>query len=539
MEEILEAVEKVKNGDDSYFHIIYERTRNVALAVIRKYCSSQSDYEDILQETYFKVYRNIGQLEDNRKIQPWINKIAANTAISASMKKKPMMFSEMADEEGNIPEFEDESGRFSPEIITGRQAVAQIVTEILDTLPEDQRTALWMVYGQKITIREMADNLRISENTIKSRLYQGRKKLLERKGEFQKLGVELTIIPVSVLISCAFDESVYGAAGTAGAGAAAGSTVFNGAAEGEISGASAGGSLTSSSAVGGAAAAAAGAGMSFGIKAAIGLACVVVAAGGGFAAKTIFTSHKEAAAEIQENEDENDIEKLPEDETEVEAEKVERTYEEISEEYTEDELETIAEETAEEENIEEAVGESVSETETETAGQESKGAVSAVFDHVYGTENESAVISGVDQNGNVVWTYETGQYGMAQLDRIGEIGSYNDTYYFVEDGAVMALNLSDGSVKWKNEDFVGSCTAYDFGEDGTLYLTGYLGPDLFVTDQNGNTIYRMESFESDYYWPYELICQDDGILLTMEGTPSGNPAHILVSYGDFSYRVVD
>lgn len=141
------------------------------------------------------------------------------------MKKKPMMFSELADEEGNIPDFEDESGRFSPEIITGRQALSQIVDEILSTLSEDQRTALWMVYGQKITIREMAENLGISENTIKSRLFQGRKKLMERKGDFRKLGVELTIIPISAIISCAFEDTVYAAAAEAalaGAGAAAG-----------------------------------------------------------------------------------------------------------------------------------------------------------------------------------------------------------------------------------------------------------------------------------------------------------------------------
>ncbi len=225
MNELMNAVKELKGGSAAAFQLVYEQTRTVALAVIRKYCDNPSDHEDILQETYLKVYKYIGQLDDDEKIQPWINRIAANTAVRYNMKKKPMMFSELADEEGNIPDFEDESGRFSPEIITGRQALSQIVDEILSTLPEDQRTALWMVYGQKITIREMAENLGISENTIKSRLFQGRKKLMERKGDFRKLGVELTIIPISAIISCAFEDTVYAAAAEAalaGAGAAAG-----------------------------------------------------------------------------------------------------------------------------------------------------------------------------------------------------------------------------------------------------------------------------------------------------------------------------
>lgn len=232
------------------------------------------------------------------------------------MKKKPMMFSELADEEGNIPDFEDESGRFSPEIITGRQALSQIVDEILSTLPEDQRTALWMVYGQKITIREMAENLGISENTIKSRLFQGRKKLMERKGDFRKLGVELTIIPISAIISCAFEDTVYAAAAEAalaGAGAAAGYGAYKagqgigaGAAGQSAAGAgntgmasasagNAGAAVSSAGNAGAAASAGAGgagmaasgaaaAGVSIGVKAAAVVVGAAVITGGGFMA---------------------------------------------------------------------------------------------------------------------------------------------------------------------------------------------------------------------------------------------------------------
>ena len=136
------------------------------------------------------------------------------------MKKWPTMFSDMADDDGNIPDFEDESGTFNPEKIADRKAVSAAVTQILDSLPYDQRTALWMVYGQQVTIKEMAANLGISENTIKSRLYQGRQKLMARKDDFRKYGIELTAIPVSVLVAMAFQDTVY-AAETVGAAAGA------------------------------------------------------------------------------------------------------------------------------------------------------------------------------------------------------------------------------------------------------------------------------------------------------------------------------
>ena len=568
MDELLQAVEMVKRGDDSYFHVIYEKTRGMALAVIRKYNRDQADHEDILQETYLKAYTHMGQLKDNARIQSWINQIAANTAITAAMKKKPTMFSEMEDEEGNVPDIEDESGRFSPEIITGRKAMTQIVTEILDTLPEDQRIALWMVYGQKITIREMAESLGISENTIKSRLYQGRKKLLERKSDFRNLGVELTIIPVSVVISCAFQESDYGAVGEGaaaagaaasaasygqasgtwtpsgvssagnmtGSGAASGTPAFAGSSSagaanaGSFSAGSAAFSGASSAAAGTASSAAAGAaaaGMGLGVKIAVGLVCAAVVAGGGFAVKTAVTMHREAAAEY---ETEGEREEIQEEEDGA-----------ISEAGSEGEGGIASDTAAGEDETDPGTG---IETEAETAEGSAAGeqalAVSVSIEHIYSSTDESAVISGTDQAGNVVWTYETGTYGMTQLYRISEIGVFGDTYYLVEDGAVIALDRSDGSVKWKNEEFAGGGPAFDFGSDGNLYLCGYLGPDLFVVDPDGNTVYRKESFNSDYYWPYELECREDGILLTMEGAPysSAVPVHMLISYGDHSYTIL-
>lgn len=597
MDELLQAVEMVKRGDDSYFHVIYEKTRGMALAVIRKYNRDQADHEDILQETYLKAYTHMGQLKDNARIQSWINQIAANTAITAAMKKKPTMFSEMEDEEGNVPDIEDESGRFSPEIITGRKAMTQIVTEILDTLPEDQRIALWMVYGQKITIREMAESLGISENTIKSRLYQGRKKLLERKSDFRKLGVELTIIPVSVVISCAFQESVYAAVGEGaaaagaaasaasygqasgtwtpsgvssagnmtGSGAASGTPAFAGSSSagaanaGSFSAGSAAFSGASSAAAGTASSAAAGAaaaGMGLGVKIAVGLVCAAVVAGGGFAVKTAVTMHREAAAEYETEEEIEEIREEeanegeePEGETGLLADSGQEEAEERGDDFREEEDGAISETGSEGEGgiaSDTAAGEDETdpgigiETAEGSAAGEQALAVSVSIEHIYSSTDESAVISGTDQAGNVVWTYETGTYGMTQLYRISEIGVFVDTYYLVEDGAVIALDRSDGSVKWKNEEFAGGGPAFDFGSDGNLYLCGYLGPDLFVVDPDGNTVYRKESFNSDYYWPYELECREDGILLTMEGAPysSAVPVHMLISYGDHSYTIL-
>ena len=307
MDKLIEAVRGIKSGKEESFRELYDLTNKTALAVIRRYCDVSGDYEDILQETYIKVYKSIKDLENEDKAQAWINKIAANTAIRHNMKKRPTLFTEMADEEGQIPDFEDENENANPEAVADKKAVTSIINEVMKSLPEDQRDALWMVYGQRISIREMAESLGISENTIKSRLFQGRKKLLARKEDFRRLGIEISIIPVSVLVSVAYNEEVYAAtaASAAGTGYASGK-VFSeiadklkeksgstaAAAEMEGTAAATGiggaaGSVGTAGAEGIAGAAAAGkigtaiAGMSIGAKAAVAGVAAVALVGGG------------------------------------------------------------------------------------------------------------------------------------------------------------------------------------------------------------------------------------------------------------------
>lgn len=170
----------------------------------------------------------------------------------------------------------------------------------------------------------------------------------------------------------------------------------------------------------------------------------------------------------------------------------------------------------------------------------SKQAVSVTFKANIIEENEgfmqSAIIKGLDEKNNVIWTYKTKEYACTELDRVNEIGIKNNKYYFVEDRVVTTLNLSDGSVLWKNEDFGGSSSAYTFDEKGTLYLCGYYGPHLFIVDKNGKTMHKVDSFENDYMWPSKIKYESNKITITFDNSPSGNEADCIVDLKDYSYH---
>lgn len=138
------------------------------------------------------------------------------------------------------------------------------------------------------------------------------------------------------------------------------------------------------------------------------------------------------------------------------------------------------------------------------------------FTHnISGDTGEYAVIEGCNAAGQVIWRYTTESYAPAQLNRVGEIGSADDIFYFFEDNNVIAMYRNSGTILWRNSTGCGSPIDASFiDEDHTLYISGSLGPDLLMIDRQGNTVYHIEFFyPNSYYWPIDL--QKDGDWLTI------------------------
>ncbi|MCD8154957.1 MAG: hypothetical protein LUF78_09795 [Clostridiales bacterium] len=139
-----------------------------------------------------------------------------------------------------------------------------------------------------------------------------------------------------------------------------------------------------------------------------------------------------------------------------------------------------------------------------------------------------AVLTGHDSAGATVWTYTTESYYQAQLTAVYEIGIKDDAYYFVESGTVTALNLSAGEVLWKNSEFGGSGGTC-MGENG-IYLTGYLNPDFFAVSYSGETLKKIDVFDEQYFWAYNVEQKDENTLwVYMEGSLNEGTAESVFS----------
>lgn len=167
------------------------------------------------------------------------------------------------------------------------------------------------------------------------------------------------------------------------------------------------------------------------------------------------------------------------------------------------------------------------------------------FQNIYENSREHAVITAKLQDGNVLWTVETESYEAAQLENCVPIGQNGDGYYYVEAGIVVKLDLETGKEVWKCTDVnVGSPaqTATAFGDDGTIYISGYLEPEFVEIDKNGKLIYKIQKFSEDsqYFWPYKMEYRSSYIKIYFEGNLDEDKDTVVqLNLDDYSYATED
>ena len=208
-----EAVGMAKAGDERGFSFLYEKTYKSKFYLALQYTKDEESAKDVLQDAYIRAFSKLDTLKDPELFSSWFGKIVANTAINASKKRNPMLFSDVAvNEEGEHFEYqiEDENQEVQPELAYTRQETKELVHEMLDSLSEEQKMCVLLFHIEGVPIREIAEMMNCSENTVKSRLNYGRKNLKAKAEELQKKGYKLYgIAPLPLLLYLLRTDASY------------------------------------------------------------------------------------------------------------------------------------------------------------------------------------------------------------------------------------------------------------------------------------------------------------------------------------------
>lgn len=196
-----DLIARAAKGDRYAIEDLYNSTYTNVYHTVKSVIRDEDAVLDIVQDSYIKAFQSLDQLDRPESFRPWIKRIALNRAKDHLKRKKPLLFSEMAAEDGTEPDFRDEQPDHLPEEILDWQETTRLIGEILGTLSEEQRMVIGMFYYEEMSVREIAETLGCSENTVKSRLNYGRKKIEVQVKELEKKGTKLySLAPLPFLV---------------------------------------------------------------------------------------------------------------------------------------------------------------------------------------------------------------------------------------------------------------------------------------------------------------------------------------------------
>lgn len=162
-------IEQIKVGDEQAAEELITRYYASILRYCRWHCSSVEKAEDLTQETFYKLFKNISGYKGKRKFKAYLYTIANRLCIDES-RKKPLYSIE--DEEIIIDECD--------EII--RMEDKAEVNYLLSTLSPEQREAIILRFGEQLEFHEIAKVLGCNMRTAQSRVRNGLKIMRKEQG---------------------------------------------------------------------------------------------------------------------------------------------------------------------------------------------------------------------------------------------------------------------------------------------------------------------------------------------------------------------
>lgn len=177
------------SGNDTAFAQLVTRYKDSITNYLNMMVNDYDTAVDLCQETFLRVYRNIGRYSNLYQFSTWIYRIATNLAIDEMRYRKRRgrvffknVLGNRRSEDNEGLEFELTDVRRGPRDEILRKESSRILGDAIRSLPEKYRTAFIMKEVQQLPYDEIAKVLECSAGTIKSRLHRARE-LLQRKLE--------------------------------------------------------------------------------------------------------------------------------------------------------------------------------------------------------------------------------------------------------------------------------------------------------------------------------------------------------------------
>ena len=175
-----ELIERFQNEDLYAFDQIVHRYQDQLVNFVYMYLGDRSDAEDVVQETFLRVYRNKHMYRQIAKFSTWIYTIAGNlakTELRRRRRRKILSITQMGYED---KDYELPSDTLTPEKIIDSDMKEKIIKKEIEDLPIRFKEVIVLRDVEEFSYEEISKMLSIPIGTVKSRVNRARTRLQKR-----------------------------------------------------------------------------------------------------------------------------------------------------------------------------------------------------------------------------------------------------------------------------------------------------------------------------------------------------------------------
>jgi RNA polymerase sigma-70 factor (ECF subfamily) len=167
--EVLEA----RRGDRDAFRGLVQRYSPALFRLAYRMTGNEQDAEDVVQETFLKAYRRLGQFESRSLFSTWLHRIAANCAYDLMRRR-----ARQKEDPGDLSTIPQAStAEPSPDRIVLSGEIASRLAAALGRLSPAERSAFVLRHHEGLSIQEIGATLGLETSAVKQCIFRAVRKM--------------------------------------------------------------------------------------------------------------------------------------------------------------------------------------------------------------------------------------------------------------------------------------------------------------------------------------------------------------------------
>ena len=160
-------IQQYLDGDEKSLELLVQKYLKPIYSFVYRNVGNPAEAEDITQEVFVKVWKNIKKFDQTRNFKPWIFQIAKNTSIDFLRKKKSIPFSKFENEKGQNVLLDNMQS--APENLIENLDNKGVLAGAVSQLNDKEQQVITLRHNDGLSFKEIAKVLKESINTVKSR----------------------------------------------------------------------------------------------------------------------------------------------------------------------------------------------------------------------------------------------------------------------------------------------------------------------------------------------------------------------------------